>query len=93
MPTMSADGNFVYYAEPDSNEHFQLFRIKSTGGETENISPKSWNWGEPTTRVSLKQIRQRDWSLQAMDIPFCRKQVLPDLTDRTDKFIFTRPAQ
>lgn len=54
MPTMSADGAFVYYAEPDKDERFHLFRIKSTGGEAENISPKSWNWGELTNRVTIK---------------------------------------
>jgi TolB protein len=54
MPTWSADGAFIYYAEPDKDERFQLFRIKSTGGEAENISPKTWNWGEKTNRVTIK---------------------------------------
>ena len=54
MPTWSADGAFVYYAEPDKDERFHLYRVKSTGGEAENISPISWNWGEPTNRVIIK---------------------------------------
>ncbi len=54
MPTWSADGAYVYYAEPDANERFSVYRIKSTGGESEDVSPKSWNWGEPTNRVIIK---------------------------------------
>ncbi|MBK8151159.1 MAG: CehA/McbA family metallohydrolase [Acidobacteria bacterium] len=53
MPAWSADGAFVYYAEPDANERFHLYRIRSTGGESENISPISWNWGEPTNRIII----------------------------------------
>ena len=57
MPTWSADGEFVYYAEPDETERFHLFRVKSIGGEAENVSPLSWQWGEPTTRVIIKTRR------------------------------------
>jgi TolB protein len=57
MPAWSADGAFVYYAEPDAAERFQIFRIRATGGEAENISPRSWNWGEPTNRVTIKTCR------------------------------------
>ncbi len=54
MPAWSSDGAFVYYSEPDKDERFHLFRIKSTGGEAEKISPSSWNYGEPTNRVIVK---------------------------------------
>lgn len=53
MPAWSAD-DYVYFAEPDADERFQIFRIKATGGETENVSPISWNWGAPTSRVVIK---------------------------------------
>lgn len=56
-PHWSADNSFIYYAEPDANERFQIFRIPATGGEPENVSPKSWNWGEPTARVIVKTKR------------------------------------
>ncbi|CAN5855285.1 hypothetical protein BH20ACI4_BH20ACI4_27710 [soil metagenome] len=54
MPAWSADGAHVYYAEPDADERFHIFRIAATGGTPENISPISWNWGEPTSRVVIK---------------------------------------
>lgn len=54
MPAWSADGEFVYYAEPDKDERFHIYRIKMTGGKTENISPTSWDWNEPTSRVIIK---------------------------------------
>lgn len=53
MPAWSRDGD-VYYAEPSADEFFQVFRIKATGGEAENVSPVAWNWGEPTSRVIIK---------------------------------------
>ncbi len=54
MPTWSADGAFVYYAEPDTDERFHIFRIAATGGTSENISPISWDWNAPTSRVIIK---------------------------------------
>ena len=54
MPAWSFDNSFIYFAEPDANEHFHLYRIPPTGGAAEDVSPLSWNWGEPTTRVIIK---------------------------------------
>ena len=54
MPAWSADGAFVYYAEPDADERFHVYRIAATGGTAENISPISWSWSEPTSRVIIK---------------------------------------
>ncbi len=54
MPAWSDDGAFVYYAEPDADERFHVFRIASTGGTPENVSPVSWNWNAPTSRVTIK---------------------------------------
>lgn len=53
MPTWSADGAFVYYAEPDTDERFRLYRVRTTGGEAQDVSPTSWSWGEPTQRVII----------------------------------------
>lgn len=54
MPVWSSDGGFVYYADPDANERFHLYRARSTGGTPENVSPVSWNWGEQTIRVVIR---------------------------------------
>ena len=54
MPAWSPDNSFIYFAEPDSNERFRLYRVLPTGGTAEEISPLTWNWGEPTTRVLVK---------------------------------------
>ncbi len=57
MPAWSPDNSFVYYAEPDANERFRLYRIPPTGGAPEDISPLAWNWGEPTTGILIKTRR------------------------------------
>jgi Tol biopolymer transport system component len=54
MPAWSPDNSFIYFAEPDANERFHIYRTAPTGGTPEDISPLSWNWGEPTTRVLVK---------------------------------------
>jgi TolB protein len=57
MPAWSPDAAFIYFAEPDENERFSLYRISPTGGTPEDISPLSWDWGEPTTRILIKTKR------------------------------------
>ena len=57
MPAWSPDGSTIYYAESDANERFYIFRVAATGGTPENVSPISWNWGEPTSRVLIKTRR------------------------------------
>ena len=57
MPVWSSDGATVYFAEADADERFHIFRIAATGGVPEDISPISWNWGEPTSRVIVKTKR------------------------------------
>lgn len=54
MPAWSSDDSFIYFTEPDANEHFRLYRTAPTGGTPEDVSPLSWNWGEPTARVLVK---------------------------------------
>ncbi len=54
MPTWSPDNSFIYFTEPDANERFRLYRISPTGGTPEDISPLSWDWGEPTSRILVK---------------------------------------
>ncbi len=57
MPAWSGDNSFIYFAEPDANEIFRLYRIPPTGGTPEDVSPISWDWGEPTVRVFVKTRR------------------------------------
>jgi TolB protein len=56
-PTWSPDGSMIYFVEADSNERFHLWRMSVGGGEVEDLSPVSWNWGEPTTRITVKTRR------------------------------------
>ncbi|MCA1639599.1 MAG: CehA/McbA family metallohydrolase, partial [Acidobacteria bacterium] len=66
MPAWSPDNSFIYFAEPDADESFHLYRIAPTGGTPEDISPLSWNWGEPTARFIVKtRMRGSDANLPA----------------------------
>ncbi|MBA2501768.1 MAG: CehA/McbA family metallohydrolase [Pyrinomonadaceae bacterium] len=56
-PAWSPDDAYIYYVEPDDAERFHVLRIPATGGEPEDVSPLTWNWGEPTTRVLIKTRR------------------------------------
>ena len=53
-PSWSRDGNHVYFVQPDADERFRLYRARATGGEAEEISPVSWDWGAPTARVTIR---------------------------------------
>jgi TolB protein len=54
MPAWSPDNSFIYFSEPDANERFRLYRVPPTGGAPEDVSPLSWNWGEPTARFLIR---------------------------------------
>ncbi len=56
-PAWSPDSAYIYFVEPDNDERFHVFRIPATGGTPEDVSPLSWNWGEPTARVIVKTRR------------------------------------
>ena len=53
-PLLAADGAHVYYAEPDADERFHIYRVAATGGAAENVSPVSWDFKEPLSRVTIK---------------------------------------
>jgi TolB protein len=53
MPAWSPDGGTVYFVEADAQQRFHLFRTSAWGGEPVDVSPTSWNWGEPTARVRV----------------------------------------
>lgn len=54
MPAWSVDNSYVYFAEPDDEERFRLYRTPPVGGDPEDVSPLYWNWGEQTARVVVK---------------------------------------
>jgi len=57
MPAWSSDNSHIYFVEPDENELLRVYRIPATGGTQEDVSPTSWNWGEPTARIIVKTRR------------------------------------
>lgn len=57
MPAWSPDSSYIYFVEPDHNELFHVYRVPATGGTPEDVSPISWNWGEPTARITVKTRR------------------------------------
>ena len=56
-PAFGPDGAHVYFVEPGEDERFRLFRVPASGGTPEDLSPLSWDWGEPTTRFTVRTRR------------------------------------
>ena len=55
-PAWARDGS-LWYVEPDRNERFGLFRVASTGGPAQDLTPLSWDMGEATARVTIRTRR------------------------------------
>ncbi|MFV1987088.1 MAG: CehA/McbA family metallohydrolase [Gemmatimonadota bacterium] len=53
-PSWSHDGEWVYYAEADSDERMGLWRVRRAGGPAEAVRVVSWDWGEETARVRVR---------------------------------------
>lgn len=56
-PNWSRDGRFVYFVEAGQDERFRLYRVPAVGGDSEDISPVAWQWGEATARLSIRTRR------------------------------------
>ena len=56
VPKFSVDGQWLYYAEYDTDEHSQLKRISINGGSPETIKIKYWNWATPTGRIKINSF-------------------------------------
>jgi TolB protein len=56
-PAFGPGGAEVYFVEPGDDERFRVFRVPVTGGTPEDVSPLSWDWGEPTARVTVRTRR------------------------------------
>jgi TolB protein len=54
MPSWSRDGGHIYFVQPGAEERFHLYRVAATGGEAEDVSPLSWDWGQSTARISIR---------------------------------------
>lgn len=56
-PTWSADGDSIYFSEPDDNQQFRLMRTSAYGGGVEPVNIKSRDWGEERRTVTIKTIK------------------------------------
>jgi len=52
-PAFSADGESVFYVEPDADRQFGLHRIATYGGQSERVEIVRWNYGEPTGTLHI----------------------------------------
>ncbi len=52
-PAWSADGEWIYYSEADSDEVVKLRRVRAVGGKPEDVLIHGWDWGEPTATVRI----------------------------------------
>lgn len=53
MPAWGPDGS-ILFARADASGVFGLWRIDNGGGIPRAVTPLSWDWGEPTTRVIVR---------------------------------------
>jgi TolB protein len=57
MPAWGRDGH-IWFVQPDRDQRFSLFRVASTGGSIENLTPLSWDIGTETVRVTIRTWRR-----------------------------------
>lgn len=81
-PAWSADGEMIYFVEADSDERFHLWRLPISGGEMEDVSPVSWNWGEQVTRITIKTRRAGDTAGLPARLSITDRDGHPVLPDR-----------
>lgn len=53
MPAWSRDDR-IYFARAGEDGVFRLWRVDASGGAPREIVPASWDWGEPTARVTIE---------------------------------------
>ena len=54
MPSWSADGEAVFFAESDRERQFRLRKIGRGGGLAADVPVLAWDWREPTARVQIR---------------------------------------
>lgn len=47
-PSFSADGQTVFYVEPDENQQFHLKTVPAFGGDSSDVVISDWDYGTPT---------------------------------------------
>lgn len=57
-PTWSADGDSIYFSEPDENQQFQLKRTSAFGGAVEPVDIKRRDWGSERHTVTIKTVKR-----------------------------------
>ncbi len=53
MPTWSPDGSTIYFVEADAQQVFRLKKVPVQGGPVQQVPIASWDWGEPTGRLTI----------------------------------------
>jgi TolB protein len=53
-PAFAHDGRSIYFVEADAAQRFHLMKVPMSGGEPKDVSPRIWDWGEPTARVEIR---------------------------------------
>jgi TolB protein len=52
-PAFSADGDDIYFVDLDEQRQFRLMKIPTYGGTPEPVQITQWNYGTPTSTLSL----------------------------------------
>ena len=52
-PAFSRDGTTIWFSAADAQQRMQLRKIPSSGGATQTVQVKSWNWGTPTATLRV----------------------------------------
>ena len=52
-PAFSRDGNTIWFSAADDQQRMQLHRIATSGGESQRVSVKTWDWGAPTATLRV----------------------------------------
>ncbi len=53
MPCWSPDGKMIYFVEADAQQVFRLKKVPVQGGPPKQVPIASWDWGEPTGRLTI----------------------------------------
>jgi TolB protein len=52
-PAFSADGEHVYFVQPDEDRRFRVMRMPTHGGAAQTVEVARWDLGEPTGTLSV----------------------------------------
>ncbi|MBY6203339.1 CehA/McbA family metallohydrolase [Halomonas denitrificans] len=58
-PAFSADGDHVYFVEPDQDRRLRLMRIATYGGPPSQVEIRDWDYGRPTGDLAV-EVRDSD---------------------------------